>query len=105
MASYVGFEYPAYIEVVLEEDANRILNIDFYSNRDFIIFDYIDSEEFKTIVEGDISNIVNNYLGDNLEPLVGEFLTQIVTYLRDNERVIANALARHEQAITELQNT
>lgn len=51
-----------------------------------------------------INNIVNNYLDDNLEDLVGEFFAAIVEYLRDNERVIANALARHEQAITELQN-
>ena len=52
-----------------------------------------------------ITNVVNNYLTENLEPLVGEYFTAIVEYLRDNERVIANALARHEQAITELQNT
>lgn len=52
-----------------------------------------------------ITNVVNNYLTKNLEPLVGEYFTAIVEYLRDNERVIANALARHEQAIIELQNT
>lgn len=52
-----------------------------------------------------ITNVVNNYLTENLEPLVGEYFTAIVKYLRDNERVIANALTRHEQAITELQNT
>ena len=51
-----------------------------------------------------INNIVNKYLETNLEPLVGQFFDKIVEYLRDNERVIANALARHEQAITELQN-
>ena len=51
-----------------------------------------------------INNIVNKYLETNLEPLVGQFFNKIVEYLRDNERVIANALARHEQAITELQN-
>ena len=50
MASCVDFYYPAYIEVVLEEDANRILNINFYYNGQFVIFDYIDSEEFKTIL-------------------------------------------------------
>ena len=50
MTSYVDFEYPAYIEVVLEEDANRILNINFYYDGEFVIFDSIDSEEFKTIL-------------------------------------------------------
>lgn len=42
--------------------------------------------------------------GENLNHLFGESFNAIVAYLRDNERVIANALARHEQAITDLQN-
>ena len=77
----------------------------------------------------EIINAVNNYLGDNIEEIlnnyfegdegnqnlteiinnllddkIGDYLDAIVTYIRDNERVIANALVRHEQAITELQN-
>ena len=77
----------------------------------------------------EVINAVNNYLGDNIEEIlnnyfqgdegnqylteiinnllddkISDYLDSIVTYIRDNERVIANALARHEQAITELQN-
>ena len=94
-----------YLDQIVPTIINEWITNNAQTAIDNAVENYLDSEEFKTIVEGDISNIVNNYLGDNLEPLVGEFLTQIVTYLRDNERVIANALARHEQAITELQNT
>lgn len=65
---------------------------------------YLEGTDFGDKITNETTTIVNNYLGDNLEPLVGEFFNKIVTYLRDNERVIANALARHEQAITELQN-
>ena len=65
---------------------------------------YLEGTDFGDKITNETTTIVNNYLGDNLEPLVGEFFNKIVTYLRDNERVIANALVRHEQAITELQN-
>ena len=65
---------------------------------------YLEGTDFGDKITNETTTIVNNYLGDNLEPLVGQFFDKIVTYLRDNERVIANALARHEQAITELQN-
>ena len=51
-----------------------------------------------------IKDYVNNNLDTNLEPLVGEFFTACINYMRQNERVIANSLARHEQAITNLQN-
>lgn len=65
------------------------------------INNWFDSEEGTEFIK----NLVNQYLQENLEPLVGEFFTAVVKYLQDNERVIANALARHEQAITDLQNT
>lgn len=54
-------------------------------------------------INNQINTAVNNYLDTNLEPLVGEYFTAVKKYLEDNERVIANALARHEQAITDLQ--
>lgn len=70
-----------------------------------IIEEYIKSDNFISFFKDYIDTTINNYLAENLEPLVGEFFTAIVKYLQNNERVIANALARHEQAITDLQNT
>lgn len=65
-----------------------------------------------------IKEEINNWVNDNRQffeeivtPIVDdkvaqakqEILEELQKYLEDNERVIANALARHEQAITELQ--
>lgn len=68
-------------------------------------------------IQNNINTALNNYFNSEagqtllrelitpmLEPLVGEFFEAVQQYLLDNERVIANALARHEQAITDLQN-
>ena len=91
------------IDQVLEEVKQYLID-----NAQQIIKDmfeeYINGDEFKTKLETIIGDVVNNYLGENLEPIVGEYFDAVVAYLRDNERVIANALARHEQAITDLQN-
>lgn len=65
---------------------------------------YVKGDEFAEVVNNIAGDLINNYLTENLEPIVGEYFNAIVEYLRDNERVIANALARHEQAITDLQN-
>lgn len=64
---------------------------------------YIEGDEFKSKVQSIVEDVVNNYLEENLEPIVGEYFTAIVDYIKQNERVMANALARHEQAITDLQ--
>ena len=60
------------------------------------IEEYFDSDEFKEY----LNQFISNALGD----LVAEFFEDIQQALWDEERVIANALARHEMAITELQN-
>lgn len=65
---------------------------------------YFNGEEFNSKLINVTTPIVNDYLSDNLEPIVGEFFNKVVTYIQQNERVIANALARHEQSITDLQN-
>lgn len=70
-----------------------------------IIEKYIKSDNFISFFKDYINTTINNYLAENLEPLVGEFFAAVVKYVQDNERVIANALARHEQAISDLQNT
>ena len=77
---------------------NAITDIKEYLNT------YLEGADFGDKITNETTTIVNNYLEENLEPLVGEFFNRVVKYLQDNERVIANALARHEQAITELQN-
>lgn len=94
-------DWIAWLKEVVEE---IFKNMDNYPNFEQTVKDIVNTWINENL--GDyIKNVVNNYLTENLEPLVGQFFDKIVEYLRDNERVIANALARHEQAITELQNT
>lgn len=92
----------------LQDNSTETINNWLAENAQTDIKNYLDSylegTDFGDKITNETTSIVNNYLGENLEPLVGEFFTQVVNYLRDNERVIANALARHEQAITQLQN-
>lgn len=112
-------EYPD-IETIINNAVNKWLTENVGDTIDQIINEYIESVDIDSIIDQSIqewinnnqsqlnqyfNQVINQYLEDNLEDLVGEFFGQIVTYLRDNERVIANALARHEQAITDLQNT
>lgn len=47
-----------------------------------------------------LEEIINNVL----DGVIGEYVQEIQTALLNNERVVANALARHEMAITEIQN-
>lgn len=79
-------------EEKLEEMIINALN----KNLNIALNNYFNSDEGKDLIIEVITPI--------LEPLIGEFFEAIVQYLQDNERVIANALARHEQAITDLQN-
>ena len=105
------------IKDLIEQIFNEWLNDEKLTQ---IINAWLEGWDITSIVEswlGDnINDILNNYfngegndtltqiINDLLDDKIGEYLDSIVTYIRDNERVIANALARHEQAITELQN-
>lgn len=60
------------------------------------IKNFFNSEEGKEIVRDIIKELV--------EELLDQYFTEIRQALLDNERVTANALARHEMAITEIQN-
>lgn len=60
------------------------------------IEDFLNGDDFKIYFKG----IVEEVIGD----LIDEYFKDIQQALWDEERVIANALARHELAITELQN-
>lgn len=61
-----------------------------------IISDFFNSEDGRDLLIGIISELLDEYLA--------EYFRDIQQTLIDMERVIANALARHEMAITELQN-
>lgn len=106
--------YPNF-EQIIKDIVNTWINENLGDYIKNVVDEYLNELDLDNIVNnifGDIilnhpeyiTNVVNNYLTENLEPLVGQFFDKIVEYLRDNERVIANALARHEQAIIELQN-
>lgn len=58
--------------------------------------------EFFATDEG--KDIIRDAIKPELEDLVGEYFDAFANYIQQNERVIANALARHEQAITDLQS-
>lgn len=77
-------------------------------NKDFIK-DTVVSVDWETIIneyfnteEG--QETIRDAVQPQLEGILGEFFEAFRDYIADNERVIANALARHEQAITDLQN-
>ena len=102
--SYLG----NWLDVNIKQKVDQIVN-DYIEGLDIdkIISDTINKwiEDNKDNINQQITNYVNDYLNDNLEPLVGEYFAAVKKYLEDNERVIANALARHEQAITDLQSS
>lgn len=100
--------------------------------KDIDISDQITNAVNQWLEENDltdiINNAVNNYLGDNINDIlnnyfgpegpgygnledmvdqmlddkIGQYLEDIKAMLKDNERVIANALSRHEEDIIQL---
>lgn len=83
-----------------EDQLNDIINNAIQDKLLDTINSYFTSEEGKEILR----ELINDEFGPQIEETVGDFFNAIVQYVQDNERVIANALARHEQAITDLQN-
>ena len=82
----------------ITENAEQIINnyLDKLNISDIInniITEYLSSEDFNTLV----NNMLNNYLGENLQPAIDEYFEKIQTYITNNERVIGNALSRHEE--------
>ena len=109
-----------YVENYIEQNLDEWLDVNIKQKVDEIVNSYIESLDINQIIadtinawieanqetiNNQINTAINNYLDTNLEPLVGEYFEAIKTYIEDNERVIANALARHEQAITDLQSS
>lgn len=109
-------DFPDLIEIIknaIEEWLNEYIG----DKIEEVVNEYLENIDLDQLIEealnnyftnhpGIIEEIINNYLEDaGLEDIIGEYFDQIKEYLLNNERVIANALARHEQAIIELQNT
>ena len=107
-----------YVETYIDQNLDEWLDINIKQKVDEIVNSYIESLDIDQIIadtinawieanretiNNQINTAVNNYLDTNLEPLVGKYFEAVKKYLEDNERVIANALARHEQAIRDLQ--
>ena len=90
--TYIKQLFDEYIENIdVEEIVNNTFN------------EYVQTEEFNTllttIVNQQISDIVNNYISENMQPIVDSYMEKVSEYLKNNERVIANALSRHEEDI------
>lgn len=86
-----------YINEHLNEDVlNDIVTNIISSNLNDILNNYFTSDEGK--------DAIREAVEPQLEEITGQFFEQVVNYVQDNERVIANALVRHEQAINDLQN-
>ncbi len=64
------------------------------------VLNYFETEEGKQVVGDAIRDVVTELLDE----VLAEYFEDIQQTLTNMERVIANALARHEAAITELQN-
>lgn len=90
----------------LEDNATSIINdylskLDLSSQIQNAVNNYFNSDNFKQLIE----DILNQYFEDNVDDKLNERFESMETFIKDNERVIANALARHETAINILQNT
>lgn len=102
-------------DFINQDQINELINNlvqEWLDNADLeqIVKDYIDSLDLTPIIneffkteEG--QTIIKDAIGPSLEELLGDYFEAFRAYILDNERVIANALARHEQAITDLQNS
>lgn len=62
-----------------------------------VIENYLKTEDFINYIKPYIDNSVNNWMNDNLQPMLDKYFEQIQTFISNNERVIANALSRHEE--------
>lgn len=98
--TYLNDYGKAYIKQLFNEYIENI-NVKEIVNNTFN--EYVQTEEFNTLVtttvNQQISDIVNNYIGENMQPIVNSYMEKVSEYLKNNERVIANALSRHEEDI------
>lgn len=106
------------IKQIIEDAATSIVNQWLEDNAIFIINDYLSKLDLSSQIQNAVNNyfnsddfkqligdILNQYFEDNVDDKLNERFESMETFIKDNERVIANALARHETAINILQNT
>ena len=65
---------------------------------------YFNSDEFITLLKQLIDESVNSNLEINLQPAVDKALEEVQRYIINNERVVANALSRHEEDLLNLKS-
>lgn len=84
----------------LETYANKIIN-----NKVSELFNnYVQGDIFRDLVTNIINKSVDDNLNINLQPAVDEAISKVQKYIQDNERVVANALSRHEEDILNLKS-
>ena len=95
------------IENWLINNANNTIT-NWLNDNTSIITDYIDTylneDNFNQLVQNKAESIINNYLDENLQPIVDKYFENIQTYVANNERVVANALSRHEEDLLNLKS-
>lgn len=110
-----------YLRSIILQIAERLIN-DFIHSNAFkdniksVILEVL-GDSIEDFIESVIEDLINAYFNsgcgedlvrriieDLLKRVVEDYFSDIQQALWDEERVIANALARHEMAITELQN-
>lgn len=82
-----------------------------------LINQYINSQEFDTAIQNKLTDIVNNYfnseefnqlattiINNKTQPVVNTLISDVRNIIETNERVIANALTRHEEDILNLKS-
>lgn len=91
----------------LINNANNIITTWLNNNTDIItnyIDNYLNGDDFNQLVQNKIKSIINNYLDENLQPILDKYFEDIQTYIANNERVVANALSRHEEDLLNLKS-
>lgn len=84
----------------LEEYANTTIE-----NKVVELFNsYIAGSDFKELITNIINQAVSDNLDTNLQPAVDEAMNKLQEYVQANERVVANALSRHEEDILNLKS-
>ena len=91
----------------LINNANNIITTWLNDNTDIItnyIDNYLNGDDFNQLVQNIAELIINNYLDENLQPLLDKYFKDIQSYITTNERVVANALSRHEEDIQNIKS-
>lgn len=75
---------------------------DFTTDLENIVNNYFNGDTFGDLLQTKVEKVVNNYLTENLQPAVDDAIGKVQEYITSNERVVANALSRHEEDLQNL---